>query len=172
MCLELRSNRRIVEGENLVLECAMICSFQIKRLRSEDPLEALVLRGSKRKLGDANDAWDSLGEQPHTFRLAKTYQSRQPGETLQETSETTDLGARKFCLPKRKRLRKNSADPNNVNDETMAGLHNMVEGYMNSQKDEPRASDAEADKETEDYVYDVYFNSQTKPPKNSRIGYM
>lgn len=150
----------------------MICSFQFKRLKNEDQLQELVLRGSKRKLGDSNDAREPLTDHAHTFCLASTYQTRQPGETLQSAFENADSWNRMFSLPSNKRVKKGFLERNSPSDETMAGLQSMVEGYINSQNNESPVSEAEADKETEDYVYGVYFNSQTNPPSDSLIGYL
>lgn len=136
-------------------------SVQVKRLRHENPLDALIVRGTKRKRGELDEG---SAAKDVVFRLAQTYSTDQ-------SSRHTALAARGaredhiFALSQAKRVKKNDRS----GDDTLAPeLASMIAEYMGPSTPTPQDADAE----TEDYVYDVYFSEQAGPLATNRVGYM
>lgn len=148
--------------------------MQVKRLRNQDPLSALVFQGAKRKR-DEDDSGDenpsSTDDPQFIFRLAETYDTQQKHILLQRFG--VESSGNKFRVANSNKNRKTAASKE---DEIPEQLQSMIAEYLKNEPPQktPNIPDSnEIDKETEDYVYDVYYTERAGPlTGSSDIGYM
>lgn len=151
-------------------------TVQVKRLRNQDPLRALVFQGAKRKrdeeVEDAEDEQlNSSDDSQFIFWLAETYDTQQKHILLQRFG--VESSGNKFRVANSNKNRKTAASKE---DEIPEQLQSMIAEYLKSeppQKPSELSSEGGIDKETEDYVYDVYYTERAGPlTSSSDIGYM
>lgn len=152
----------------------MVYSIQVKRLRTEDPLEALILQNSKRKRRDDEEENEENNNADLVFRLAQTNdtENKDSRVILQSYAEGSQ-SARKFRTTGSKRMKKEPSEPAQNMDKSAESsvapeLREMLADYIKPQLSEK----PNIDPETEDYVYDVYFSEPAGPRPVSSVGYM
>ena len=185
----------------------MVYSVQVKRLKHENPLDALIVRGTKRKRDGDDDS--SIDSSNLVFRLAHTYTTDQSAKhipleppdatkycaNLENTTSSFGGDAREpvFSISHAKRLKKtnhensrpnrleNILEPNTTHrkscesivDDIPPELQTMIAEYIGPSSSNLESESAQhIDKETEDYVYDIYFSEQAGTVASKRIGYM
>lgn len=140
----------------------MVCLIQVKRRRTEDPLDALILHTSKRKRRQDDDAADS----DLFFKFAGTNNVENVDSRMVLESAENEAGERQLraSLGAKKVKKEAPAAIEGVAPE----LQEMLADYIKPQLD----GRATIDPETEEYVYDVYFREMTGSEVAKNVGYM
>lgn len=162
------------------MSAATVHSVQVKRRRDEDPMQALVVRQAKRKKVDRLSAEDVV------FRLATTRAAPAHGKVLETSGSKED---HIFKLQRKRRRSSEEApvdhpptsasvpqDATSASKELEPQLQSMISEYMRESFSKDGICDAveDADPETEEYVWDVYYSepAASGPLEGPHIGYM